>query len=254
MSTKGCRSGRWPSVTACTGGPCARRLTRRCRLSANGPPSARPPALGPFHALIDEWLLADLQAPPKQRHTARRIFQRLVEEHGAEIGERTVRRYVRARRRELGEPGRAFVPQVHHAAQEAEVDWGEADVRIAGALTRVHLFHLRLCHSGAAYAQAFHHQSQQAFLEAHADAFALLGGVPELVRYDNLRAAVKAVLRGRRREESDRFVALRSHYMFRSAFTLAGLEGAHEKGGVESEVGRYRLRWLVPVPEVSGLA
>ncbi|MCA1698339.1 MAG: IS21 family transposase, partial [Actinobacteria bacterium] len=165
----------------------------------------------------------------------------------------TVRDYVRARRRTLGEPGRAFVPQVHHAGQEAEVDWGEADVLIAGTLTRVHLFHLRLCHSGAAYAQAFFHQSQQAFLEAHAEAFAFLGGVPELVRYDNLRSAVKAVLRGRRREESDRFVALRSHYLFRSAFTLAGLEGAHEKGGVEGEVGRFRRRHLVPVPCVSSL-
>jgi hypothetical protein len=74
------------------------------------------------------------------------------------------------------------------------------------------------------------------------------------VRYDNLAAAVKAVLRGRRREESDRFVALRSHYRFDSAFTLAGLEGAHEKGGVEGEVGRYRRRHLVLVPEVDTLA
>lgn len=118
----------------------------------------------------------------------------------------------------------------------------------------MHLFHLRLCHSGAAYAQAFYHQSQQAFLEAHAEAFAFLGGVPALVRYDNLRSAVKAVLRGRRREESDRFVALRSHYLVESAFTLAGLEGAHEKGGVEGEVGRFRRRHMVPVPEVSDLA
>jgi len=235
-----------------------RRTVRQALDSALPPERRRPqgrpaPALGPFHELIDEWLIADREAPRKQRHTAQRIFQRLVEEHEADIGERTVRRYVRARRGELGEPGRAFVPQVHHAGMEAEVDWGEADVMLAGALTRVHLFHLRLCHSGVAYAQAFHHQSQQAFLEAHAEALAFLGGVPALVRYDNLRSAVKAVLRGRRREESDRFVALRSHYRFESAFTLAGLEGAHEKGGVESEVGRFRRRHLVPVPEVEAL-
>jgi len=235
-----------------------RRTVRQALASALPPARKRPegraaPALGAFHALIDEWLIADLEAPRKQRHTARRVFQRLVEEHGADVGERTVRRYLHARRRELGEPGRSFVPQVHPAAQEAEVDWGEAEVVLAGQRTRVHLFHLRLSHSGAAFAQAFFHQSQQAFLEGHSEAFAFLGGVPALVRYDNLAAAVKAVLRGRRREESDRFVALRSHYLFESAFTLAGIEGAHEKGGVEGEVGRYRRRHLVPVPCVESL-
>ena len=74
------------------------------------------------------------------------------------------------------------------------------------------------------------------------------------MRYDNLKAAVKQVLRGRRRIEADRFVCLRSHYLFDSQFTRPGREGAHEKGGVESEVGRVRRRWLVPVPRVEGLA
>ena len=91
-------------------------------------------------------------------------------------------------------------------------------------------------------------------MEGHAEAFAFLGGVPALVRYDNLGSAVKQVLRGRRRVETDRFVALRSHFMFESQFTLVGLEGAHEKGGIEGEVGRFRRRHLVPVPAVASLA
>jgi hypothetical protein len=74
------------------------------------------------------------------------------------------------------------------------------------------------------------------------------------VRYDNLGSAVKQVLKGRRRVETDRFVALRSHFMFESQFTLVGLEGAHEKGGIEGEVGRFRRRHLVPVPDVASLA
>ena len=100
----------------------------------------------------------------------------------------------------------------------------------------------------------FSNETQQAFLEGHAEAFAFLGGVPALVRYDNLGSAVKQVLKGRRRVETDRFVALRSHFMFESQFTLVGLEGAHEKGGIEGEVGRFRRRHLVPVPDVASLA
>jgi transposase len=236
-----------------------RRTVRQALGSALPPSRKRPegrpaPALGEYRALIDEWLLADLEAPRKQRHTARRVWRRLVDERGARVAERTVREYVAARRRELGEPSRAFVPQVHRAGMEAEVDWGQARVVLAGREREVHLFYLRACHSGAAFCMAFLRCSQQAFLEGHVEAFAWFGGVFVLVRYDNLSAAVKLVLRGRRRVETDRFIALRSHYLFESAFTLAGLEGAHEKGGVEGEVGRFRRNRLVPVPEVATLA
>jgi hypothetical protein len=112
------------------------------------------------------------------------------------------------------------------------------------------MFHLRACHSGAAYIAPFPRMTQQAFLEGHAEAFAFFDGVFGLIRYDNLTAAVKLVLRGRRRIEADRFVAMRSHYRFDSQFTLPGHQGAHEKGGVEGEVGRFRRRHLVPVPRV----
>jgi transposase len=219
------------------------------------PPSHRPaPKLGAYRALIDGWLEADREAPRKQRHTARRVWQRLVAEQGARVSERQVARYVRERRRELGEVAEGFVPQLHAPGVEAEVDWGEARVVLGGVATAVHLFHLRLSHSGAAFAAAFLNETQQAFLEAHAEAFAFLGGVPAVIRYDNLGSAVKQVLKGRRRVETDRFVALRSHYLFESAFTLAGIAGAHEKGGVEGEVGRFRRRHLVPIPEVASLA
>ena len=210
--------------------------------------------MGAYRALIDGWLEADVEVPRKQRHTAHRVWERLVEEHGAQVAERTVRKYVHERRRALGEVGEAFVPQHHAPGAEGEVDWGEATAMIAGRAARLHVFHLRLSHSGAAFAAVFAQETQQAFLEAHVDAFAFLGGVPALVRYDNLGSAVKQVLKGRRRVETDRFVALRSHYLFESAFTLAGLQGAHEKGGVEGEVGRFRRRHLVPVPDVMTLA
>jgi len=237
-----------------------RRAVRQALASPLPPPRKRPegrpaPKLGPYRALIDQWLAADREAPRKQRHTAKRVWQRLVEEQGVEVSERQVRRYVRVRRRELGEPvDAAFVPQVHEPGAEAEVDWGEAVVEIAGQRVELGLFLMRACHSGAAFVLAFERQTQQAFLEAHVEAFRFFGGVFERIRYDNLRSAVKQVLRGRRRVESDRFVALRSHYLYESVFTLAGIEGAHEKGGVEGEVGRFRRRHLVPVPKVASLA
>jgi transposase len=218
------------------------------------PPVSRPaPRLGAYRGLIDAWLEADRDAPRKQRHTARRVWQRLVEEQDAVVSERQVSRYVRARRRELGDVGEAFVPQHHAPGEEAEVDWGEAIATIDGQSTRVRVFQLRLCHSGAAFAGAFLRETQQAFLEAHADAFEYLGGVPGVIRYDNLTSAVKQVLRGRRRVETDRFIGLRSHYMFESQFTLVGLRGAHEKGGIEGEIGRFRRRHLVPIPVVASL-
>ena len=218
-------------------------------------PEGRPaPKLGAYRELIDSWLEADRQAPRKQRHTARRVWERLTEEHGAQVSERAVRKWVAARRRELGEAPAAMVPLVHDAGVEAEVDWGESMVLLRGALTKVYVFHMRACYSGGGFAMAFERETQQAFLEAHVAAFDWFGGVFSLVRYDNLKAAVAKVCKGRRRVESDRFVSLRSHYLFESRFTLAGIQGAHEKGGVEGDVGRFRRRHLVPVPEVDSLA
>jgi transposase len=221
---------------------------------AKRPPQGRPaPKLGAYRAIVDEILEADREAPRKQRHTARRVWQRLVEEHGAEVSERQVCRYVHERRRQLGEVGEVFVPLVSDAGVEAEVDWGRASVRLRGELVEVHLFEMRACFSGAEFVTAFRDETQQAFLEAHVAAFEFFGGVFDVVRYDNLKAAVVRVLRGRRRVESDRFVALRSHYRFDSSFCLPGVQGAHEKGGVEGDVGRFRRRHLVPVPEVDSI-
>src|SRR6266545_4174793 len=237
-----------------------RRAVRQA-LASPVPPAKRSPAhrpaprLGAYRALIDAWLEADREAPRKQRHTAKRIWRRLVDEHGADVAETTVRDYVRARKRQLGWPvGEVFVPQVHAPGAEAEVDWGEAQVELAGTRARVHLFLMRASFSGAAFCQASLVETQQAFLELHVQAFGWFGGVFAEIRFDNLKSAVKKVLKGRRRIESDRFVALRSHYLFCSPFTTPALEGAHEKGGVEGEVGRFRRNHLVPVPRLADLA
>jgi transposase len=195
-----------------------RRTVRQALASAVPPPRkaypARPrPALGPYAQVIDEWLVADREVPRKQRHTARRIWQRLVAEHGAGMAEVTVSRYVARRRAELGlEQVQVTVPQAHLPGAEAEVDFGEFHAVIGGVLLKLWMFVLRLSCSGRAFHVAFATQAQEAFLEGHVLAFEYFGAVPGRVRYDNLGPAVVRVLRGRDRAESERFIALRSHY------------------------------------------
>jgi transposase len=237
-----------------------RRTVRQALASAVPPPRKtyprRPrPAIDPYAAIIDGWLLADREVPRKQRHTARRVWQRLVAEHGASVAEVTVSRYVARRRAELGlDKTEVTVPQAHLPGAEAEVDFGEFDAVVAGVLVKLWMFVMRLSCSGRAFHVAFATQAQEAFLEGHVLALEYFGAIPGRVRYDNLGPAVVRVLRGRDRAESERFVALRSHYGFDSFFCIPGRQGAHEKGGVEGEIGRFRRRHLVPVPAVGSLA
>jgi transposase len=237
-----------------------RRTVRQALGSAVPPPRKvyppRPrPATDPYAVVIDGWLVADRDVPRKQRHTARRVWQRLVAEHGATLSEVTVSRYVAGRKVELGlDRVEVAVPQTHLPGAEAEVDFGEFYATVAGAWVKVWMFVMRLSCSGRAFHVAFTTQAQEAFLEGHVLAFAHFGAVPGRIRYDNLKPAVVRVLKGRDREESERFIALRSHYGFDSFFCRPGIVGAHEKGGVEGEIGRFRRRHLVPVPSVGSLA
>src|SRR5215218_7454798 len=237
-----------------------RRTVRQALADAVPPPRkgyprrARP-AIDPYVVIVDGWLVGDRDVPRKQRHTARRVWQRLVAEHGATLAEVTVSRYVARRKVELGlDRVEVAVPQTHPPGAEAEVDFGEFHATVDGALIKLWMFVMRLSHSGRAFHVAFATQAQEAFLEGHVLAFEHFGAVPGRIRYDNLKPAVIRVLRGRDRSEAERFIALRSHYGFDSFFCLPGKQGAHEKGGVEGEIGRFRRRHLVPAPSVVSLA
>lgn len=242
-----------------------RRTVRQALASATPParkvPVRSSPRLDPFKDAIDAMLRADLDAPRKQRHTATRILARLIDEHAAtELSYSTVRDYVRVRRAEVEvEAGRrveAMVPQVHAPGEEAEVDFGEVWVVLKGVKTKCHMFVYRLSFSGEAIHRVYPTCAQEAFLEGHIDAFETLGGVPTRhIRYDNLTSAVVAVLHGgdRRRQENDRWVLFKSHYGFDSFYCQPGIDGAHEKGGVEGEVGWFRRNHLTPMPEVDCL-
>ncbi len=235
-----------------------RRMIRQALGCALPPERKRPlrerPKWQQVHAFIDGILEADRQAPRKQRHTSHRIHERILQElPEVKIAERTVRQYVQRRKHELGlEIREVMVPQEYRWGKEAQVDWYEVVVELAGERQTVQVFSMRSMASGAAFHRAYPRATQQAFLEAHEYAFAYFGGVFSRLRYDNLSSAVKRVLRGSRREESVRFIAFRSHWRFEASFCTPGQ--GHEKGGVEGEVGRFRRNHLVPVPIVADRA
>jgi len=172
------------------------------------------PVLGAYEATVRGWLVKDKDEPRKQRHTARRVWQRLIEEEGAQVGESSVRALVARLRVEIGAPQLVMVPQTHPAGEEAEVDFGEFTAWIGGTLLKLFMFVLRLSHSGKAVHVAYANQTQESFLDGHVRAFTRLGGVPTgMIRYDNLTPAVIRVMLGRARFENPRFVGLRSHYL-----------------------------------------
>jgi len=227
-----------------------RRTVRKALRDAGPPrytlkePRARP-VLAPFVVLIDTWLKEAPSRAPKQRHTAQRIFERLVEEHRFKGGESTVREYVREHRPIQRQ---VFIPLSYEPGEDAQCDFGESWIELGGRQTAVQILCMRLCYSKMAFVMAFPHQRQEAFLEGMQQAFRFFGGVPARVWFDRLAQAVKRSLVGQRPHEQESFVAFRSHYLFEGVFCNPG--EAHEKGLIENLVGYMRRHFFVPLPDV----
>src|SRR5271169_678971 len=205
----------------------------------------RRPKLGPWLGVIDAILNDDKQRPPKQRHTSKRIFERLKEEHGFTGGYTIVKDYVRTatlRGREV------FVPLVHPAG-EAQVDFGEALVVIAGVEQKAHYLVMDLPQSDDCFVAAFPAETTEAFLEGHVRAFAYFGGVPTRILYDNTRIAVAKILGGEERQRTRSFSELQSYYLFADKFGRPAR--GNDKGKVEGLVGYARRNFMVPIPRAS---
>ena len=215
---------------------------------------ARPqyPVLGPYLDVIDEWLTKDQSAPKKQRHTARRIFERLCAEYGFEGGESTVRDYVRRRRQELGLK-EVYLPLQFRPGESMQVDWGEVVVfdESRECEVKVPMFAARLAYSTDMFVRVYPHSRMEAFLDGLRRSFEHFGGVPKEIVLDNTRTAVKRFIGWDGREETDAFLSFRTYYVVRSRFCNPG--SGHEKGLVENLVGYARRNLLVPVPRVRSI-
>ena len=205
-----------------------------------GPPVR--PKLDPFIGIIDQILEEDKSRIKKQRHTAKRIYERLRDEHGFTGGITIVTDYVRERKRRTRE---VFVP-LSHAPGHAQVDFGEALGVIGGVQRKLHYFAMALPHSDAFFIKAYPGETTEAFCDGHVSAFAFFGGVPLSMLYDNTTIAVARILGDGTRKRTRTFSELQSHYLFEDRFGRPGK--GNDKGNVEGVIGFGRRNYLVPMP------
>lgn len=201
------------------------------------------PVLGPYKARIKELLAENDNLPRKQRLTGHKIFKEVWQEgyRGSEAGVLHYLWQLRQARRQV----KVYLPLEFEPGQDAQVDWGEAEVILAGQQVTVQLFVMRLCYSRKLFVMAFPSQKQECFWAGHVAAFHFFGGVPPRITYDNLKTAVKKVLIGSERQEQDSFIVFRSHYLFESHYCNPA--AGNEKGRVEDGVGYARRNFMSPL-------
>ena len=208
------------------------------------------PVLGAYKVRIKELLEQNEALPGKHRLTGQRIFKLVWAEgyRGSEAGVLMYLWQLRRAKRQV----KVFLPLEFEPGQDGQVDWGEAEVILAGAQVTVQFFVLRLCYSRKLFVMAFPNQKQECFLAGHVAAFHFLGGIPQRLSYDNLKAAVKKILIGPDRQEQDKFIVFRSHYLFESHYCTPG--AGHEKGRVEDGVGYARRNFMSPLLKADNFA
>ena len=224
------------------------RETVRKMLRSRRPPGyrraqpVRRPKLDAFTGIIDQILREDQSRPKKQRHTAKRIGERLRAEYGFTGGDTIVKASVRAQR--LG--GQEMFVPLAHPPGDAHADFGDALVVIAGVECKAHDLVVDLPHSDDGFVQAFPAETTEAFCDGHNAAFGYFGGVLRRIVYDNTKLAVARMLGDGTRQRTQVFCELQSHYLFADRFGRPGK--GNNKGKVEGLVGYVRRNFFVPIP------
>jgi len=222
----------------------------------NKPPSvengAKYPKLEPYKPEIDEWLTEDKKAKRKQRHTAKRVYDRLVAKYSKDFdcSYRTVAGYVAEKKKEIFNKKEGFLP-LEHIPGEAQVDFGDADFYENGKHYNGKYLNLSFPHSNQGYLQLFKGENQECLFEGLKTIFKHIGGVPTRIWFDNPSTVVSKVLKDGKRNLTEDFVRFMEHYQFNAAF--CNVNSGHEKGNVEGKVGYHRRNMLVPVPRFNNL-
>lgn len=202
----------------------------------------RRPKLDGFISIIDQWLIEDQGRNRKQRHTAKRVFERLRDEHGFTGGYTIIKDYMREQERR----GREMFVPLSHPPGHAQADFGEAMVVIGGVEQKAYFFALDLPHSDACYVRAYQAATSEAWVDGHVHAFAFFGGVPTSILYDNDKCLVARIQPDGTRIRAKLFSGFLSHYLIRDRYGRPGK--GNDKGGVEGLVGYARRNFMVPMP------
>jgi len=212
----------------------------------------RPNRINDFTDIIDTWLMEDLQYKRKQRHTAKRIYDRLCQEHGETFDccYKTVSNYVSRRRKVLFQNNTCYV-KLQHIPGEAQVDFGSADFHESGKLFHGKYLNLSFPHSNQGYMQLFKGENQECLFEGLINIFNEIGGVPTKLWFDNMSTVVTKILKDGGRNLTEDFMRFKNHYRFDAVFCSKGK--GNEKGHVENKVGYHRRNFLVPVPVFDSL-
>ncbi len=211
----------------------------------------RPSKLDPFKPTIDAWLTQDTKVKPKQRHTAKRIYDRLRQEYpdSFDVSERTVRAYVAARKKELYGIDEGFLP-LEHPPGEAQVDFGDVVFYEKGQKVEGHELVVSFPYSNGGYPQLLKGENQECLFTGLIEIFEHMKQVPAVIWFDNLSAAV-AGIDGQERTLTERFQRFALHYGFEARFCTP--DAGHEKGNVENKVGYTRRNFFVPAPELDDI-
>ena len=208
--------------------------------------------LDPFKELIDKWLEDDLKIPKKQRHSAKKVYERLGAAYPQEfnVSSRCIRKYVSDKKKELKSYNKCFIP-LEHTAGTAQADFGEVYFKENGVMQKGYSLNLSFPFSNAGFCQLFKSQNQECLLQGLKNIFEYIGGVPVSITFDNPSTIVIKIKEHGNRELTSIFTNFKLHFGFTDIF--CNPNSGHEKGSVENKVGFLRRNMFVPVPEIKDM-